>query len=357
MRKTVLLLLLACVVLPLSASSQPVIIIDSLGGGLCSAVPEGDRVTQYISICNPDTTLRRLCFALRFYSPDGGQLQIHNPEEALTFYNDFLSLMYPDEWGYALIQDADAWILSVFTFPNCVAYGWSPSPDTVTYIGIEFTVQGEGSRVCIDSSLDSWGNDWLADPGPSPVFGGEVCHVIGPDVPSYCWTYLYSDLDLLVTPGYCEPISYYVHADRFCDWLPLIVDVVEGPGLADWELWDNYVHYSFQPTAADYGKTYNITIVPYDDWCRDGSHLIYGEPVSFTVTVGTEDALVGDLDLSGVVDISDLQELIYIMFIEPQEPADPRVCDADCSGGVDITDVSFLVDHLFLTLAPLCDGC
>lgn len=32
----------------------------------------------------------------------------------------------------------------------------------------------------------------------------------------------------------------------------------------------------------------------------------------------------------------------------------PTVGDADCSGDIDITDIQIMVDHLFLTLAPLC---
>jgi len=33
---------------------------------------------------------------------------------------------------------------------------------------------------------------------------------------------------------------------------------------------------------------------------------------------------------------------------------DPTVGDIDCSGNIDITDLSYMIDHLFLTLSPLC---
>ncbi|MCP4568781.1 MAG: hypothetical protein GY841_14485 [FCB group bacterium] len=355
MREAVLLLILAAFILPLSVSSQPVIIVDSLGDGLCGAVADGDRVVQYISVCNPDSTLRRMCFSIRFYSPDGATFTYPDPE--LVFYNDFLSIMEPDDIACGLHQDGDDWVLNVYTFPNSVANpGWLPSPDTITYIGIEFTVEGEGSHICFDSTIGSWGAEWLADPGPAPVFGGEVCHEIGTDVlQQHCITGLFGYPQDLSTSGYCEPISYFIAVDQRCPWLPLTVEVW-GPGEAE-VTDDDYVWYTFTPNASDFGKTYEVTIYPYDDLCRDGSLLERGFPASFTVTVGTGDVPVGDIDESGEVDISDLQELIYIMFIEPQDPPDPRVCNADCKEGVDITDVSVLVDHLFLTLTPLCGGC
>lgn len=62
---------------------------------------------------------------------------------------------------------------------------------------------------------------------------------------------------------------------------------------------------------------------------------------------------VGDIDQSGVVDISDIQLLVDNQFIT-LTPLDCEVeGDADLSGGVDITDLSILIDNQFLTLTPL----
>lgn len=62
---------------------------------------------------------------------------------------------------------------------------------------------------------------------------------------------------------------------------------------------------------------------------------------------------VGDVDQSGVVDITDVSVLIDNQFIT----LTPLVCEAegdlDYSGVVDVTDVSILIDNQFISLAPL----
>ncbi len=62
---------------------------------------------------------------------------------------------------------------------------------------------------------------------------------------------------------------------------------------------------------------------------------------------------VGDVDQSGVVDITDLSLLIDNQFLS----LSPLVCndegDVDFSGVLDITDLSILIDNQFLTLTPL----
>ncbi len=65
---------------------------------------------------------------------------------------------------------------------------------------------------------------------------------------------------------------------------------------------------------------------------------------------------VGDIDQSGVVDITDISMLVDNQFIT----LTPLVCEAegdvDFSGGVDVTDLSMIIDNQFLTLTPL-DPC
>jgi len=62
---------------------------------------------------------------------------------------------------------------------------------------------------------------------------------------------------------------------------------------------------------------------------------------------------VGDIDLSGAVDITDISVLIDNQFLT----LTPLVCDdegdVDFSGVCDITDLSILIDNQFLTLTPL----
>ncbi len=62
---------------------------------------------------------------------------------------------------------------------------------------------------------------------------------------------------------------------------------------------------------------------------------------------------IGDVDQSGMVDITDLQRLIDNQFLT----LEPLVCEAeadiDFSESIDITDLQWLLDHQFLSLDPL----
>jgi len=62
---------------------------------------------------------------------------------------------------------------------------------------------------------------------------------------------------------------------------------------------------------------------------------------------------VGDIDQSGIVDISDIQLLIDNQFITLTPLSCEVEGDTDLSGAVDITDISVLIDNQFLTLTPL----
>jgi thrombospondin type 3 repeat protein len=62
---------------------------------------------------------------------------------------------------------------------------------------------------------------------------------------------------------------------------------------------------------------------------------------------------VGDIDQSGVVDITDISVLIDNQFLTLTPLACEAEGDLDLSGVVDITDVSVLIDNQFLTLTPL----
>jgi len=62
---------------------------------------------------------------------------------------------------------------------------------------------------------------------------------------------------------------------------------------------------------------------------------------------------VGDIDQSGIVDITDIQLLIDNQFLTLTSLVCEAEGDLDFSGIVDITDVQILIDNQFITLAPL----
>ncbi len=63
-----------------------------------------------------------------------------------------------------------------------------------------------------------------------------------------------------------------------------------------------------------------------------------------------------DCDSSDVVDITDMQVLVDHLFLTLAPLCCEREADLDLDGTVDVTDLNILNDHLFLTLAPL-DSC
>ena len=62
---------------------------------------------------------------------------------------------------------------------------------------------------------------------------------------------------------------------------------------------------------------------------------------------------VGDVDQSGVVDITDISIMVDNQFLTLTPLDCLQEGDMDLSGGVDITDISILIDNQFLTLTPL----
>jgi hypothetical protein len=79
----------------------------------------------------------------------------------------------------------------------------------------------------------------------------------------------------------------------------------------------------------------------------------YIDDLTITSDYCCEDPTVGDVDQSGVVDITDVSIVVDNQFLT----LTPLVCEAegdvDFTGVVDITDLSILIDNQFLTLTPL----
>ncbi|MCP4684090.1 MAG: hypothetical protein GY867_01460 [bacterium] len=84
-----------------------------------------------------------------------------------------------------------------------------------------------------------------------------------------------------------------------------------------------------------------------------GVEPFWDGPHCFTIYNCCQGPTVGDMDMSGVVDVTDIQVIIDNQFLS----LTPLTCeiqgDLDFSGIIDITDLSILVDNQFLTLTPL----
>ena len=110
------------------------------------------------------------------------------------------------------------------------------------------------------------------------------------------------------------------------------------------------------------GLLVSTTPIQFDSLAGPGDDPFLGTPYTGTVHLIAETSLspgcclepsVGDIDQSGVVDITDIQLLVDNQFLS----LTPLLCEAegdiDFSGAVDITDLSILIDNQFLTLTPL----
>jgi len=84
----------------------------------------------------------------------------------------------------------------------------------------------------------------------------------------------------------------------------------------------------------------------------------YSDQAEFTIYIGVHTTCclpptVGDINQSGIVDITDIQVLVDNQFLT----LTPLVCDdegdIDLSGVVNITDLQLLIDNQFITLTPL----
>ena len=108
---------------------------------------------------------------------------------------------------------------------------------------------------------------------------------------------------------------------------------------------------TYEDTTAAEGIAYDYVLIAED---HPGEY----SPPSAILEVSTNvgcclPPIVGDVNLSGDVDITDLQVLIDHEFLTLR----PLVCEAeadvDLSGFIDITDLQVMIDHQFLTLKPL----
>jgi len=133
----------------------------------------------------------------------------------------------------------------------------------------------------------------------------------------------------------------------FCDEIMLPPNVLPPEG-------EGYMMYSVSPKK-DLPEGTQITNTAwirfdYNEWIMAPETGEVLRTISYGCCIPPD---VGDVDLSGVVDITDISILIDNQFLT----LTPLVCeeeaDVDLSGSVDITDITVLIDNQFLTLTPL----
>jgi hypothetical protein len=78
-----------------------------------------------------------------------------------------------------------------------------------------------------------------------------------------------------------------------------------------------------------------------------------GEAIRFVNTTGVW-MQSGDIDASGVLDISDLTYLVSYMFDGGPAPIPIESGDVDCSDIQDISDLTYLVEYFFGGGGPPC---
>ncbi|MCP4684997.1 MAG: hypothetical protein GY867_06045 [bacterium] len=118
--------------------------------------------------------------------------------------------------------------------------------------------------------------------------------------------------------------------------------------LSEWNVGDSIVidtgHFSM-------GTYYRVVSENYDNyqpyWA--GPPVIYATPSSCCVG----DMGNVDCDPTDMVDVTDQQVLIDHLFLSLTPLCCEEEADLDYSGFVDVTDLSIINDHLFLSLAPL----
>jgi hypothetical protein len=71
------------------------------------------------------------------------------------------------------------------------------------------------------------------------------------------------------------------------------------------------------------------------------------EPFTFSTTVTIHGHGSGDLNLDGVVDISDLIFMVEYFFVGGPAPEDLQTADLDYNGNVDISDMLLLIEYMF----------
>ena len=94
------------------------------------------------------------------------------------------------------------------------------------------------------------------------------------------------------------------------------------------------------------------------DLALDGFGNVYvtsGATSDDYVTIKYFQALRGDANGDGVIDISDVVYLINYLFIHGPAPVPLAAGDATCGGEVDVADVVYLINYLFVSGPPPCE--
>jgi len=118
--------------------------------------------------------------------------------------------------------------------------------------------------------------------------------------------------------------------------------------LSQWNIGDSIVIDTGQFSMGTYYRVVSENYDNYEPYWA-GRQVIYATAAS--CCVGDMGNI--DCDVSQAVDVTDMQVLIDHLFLSLAPLCCEEEADLDYSGYVDITDLSILNDHLFLSLAPL----
>ncbi len=102
----------------------------------------------------------------------------------------------------------------------------------------------------------------------------------------------------------------------------------------------------------DFASQYFFTLT-----CKDSSIPQKSDTVSLSITVADPQIICGDVNGSGLINISDVVYLINYIFSGGPAPNPIEIGDADCSGLVNISDAVYLVNYIFSGGAIPCAAC
>jgi len=190
--------------------------------------------------------------------------------------------------------------------------------------------------LCVDSTWYPPNHSWLwspagGDPGERPEWGGPYCF-LAETIP--CGYPQFTDCHNEINVAWSEPITHDFHADTF-QGSDVYYDIHEGPGQIDTVtgLWTASI------PQDQIGHPFTVRVAAWEEWC---SSCNVAECVT-TMHV----YMLGDMNMDGASDISDLIFLADNMFGDGEPPQVIELADVNGDGALDISDLIYLVDYMF----------